>query len=300
MKRLEDLSEQDLSLDEITAVVDNSDLWLKFSENVDLAKHREPVSDEDLKLVMVIVMISVTLVSYSRPSAIANCTVDEYRNAVTCEGSTIIKVHSHKTGSKGSAKLTIDEHLTDRLRLYFTYIRPLLIDQGHDIPNLFILPGSKKIDNFSNLHSFLKKHLAIDIPSATKARKIGATCAARSLDYQTNSLVTKQMSHDPDVSRRYYEALQGPSDAAFAFQQMEALRKGESTSRVQYAPVLSQESSQSTPKPTTPAPSSRWTPRDTVFIQEKFARYIKNGKTPNARTWDWASLQSKSKTKSGH
>lgn len=233
---------------------------------------------------MGIVMVSVKLKSFSRPGAIANCTVDEYHRSVICEGSTVIKVYDHKTGKQGTAKITIDEQLMDRLRLYFRHIRPLLVEQGHDIPNLFILPGSQKICKFSNLETFLKRHLMVDIPSSTKARKIGATCAARALDYQTNTLVTKQMSHNPDVSRRYYEAVHGSSDAAFAFQQMEALRKGEPTSRMR---VTSLEcASMSKPYTShdvddTTVPSNRWPLKDTAFIKSKFAKRLQELKTPS-------------------
>ena len=163
-------------------------------------------------------MVSVKLKSFSRPGTIVNCTIDEYHRVKNCNGSTVIKVYEHKTGCQGTAKITVDEQLMDRLRLYFRYIRPLLAEPGHDTKYLFILPGSQKIKKFSNIENFLKRHLDVDIPTSTKARKIGATCAARSLDHQTNILVTKQMSHQPDVSSKYYEAVHGSRDAAHAFQ----------------------------------------------------------------------------------
>ncbi len=271
VRRLEEISEQDLTLDDITAVVDNDRMWLKFSEIVDKAKKGSDIPDEDLKVAMGIVMINVKLKSFSRPSAIANCTVDEYQRATRCDGSTVIKVYNHKTGHRGTAKITIDDQLTERLRLYFKYIRPLLVDPGHDINLLFILPGSQKIYKFSNLENFLQKRFTISIPNSTTARKIGATCAARSLDYQTNTLVTKQMSHNPEVSRVFYEAVRGPADAAFAFQQMESLRKGEVTSHMRSYPSQPEDTSNF---------SSRWTQSDTTFVKKKFRENIESGQTP--------------------
>ena len=56
VRRLEETSEQDLSLEEITAVVDNPKIWLKFSNIVSKAKHNDNIPDDDLKLAMGIVM----------------------------------------------------------------------------------------------------------------------------------------------------------------------------------------------------------------------------------------------------
>ncbi len=167
--------------------------------------------------------------------------------------------------------------MKERLRLYFQHVRPGLVEQGHDINNLFILPGSQKITNFSNLRNFLKKKLKVDIPCSTKSRKIGATCAAKGLDYQTNTLVTKQMSHGPEVSSKFYEAVHGSKDAAFAYRQMEALREREFASSTR-----SPQSTASTSKPSTSdVASNRWTAKDTAFIESKFARTIKKRITPH-------------------
>ena len=285
VQRLERASEMDLSLEEITAVVDNQDMWLKYIQVVDRARKDEHVPDEDLKLAMGIVMIAVKLKSYSRPSTVANCTVNEYRNATICEGSTVIKVYKHKTGKQGTAKVTVDSQLAERLGLYYRYIRPKLVDPGNPCDYLFILPGSQKVNKMSNLEKFLQKRLQVEaIPTSTRARKIGATCAARALDYQTNTLVTKQMSHQPEVSRRYYEAIHGPRDAAFAFQQMEALRKQQSASttisppHTPFTPLMITAPPVSLPTESTP--TCRWTSRDAEFVRKRFEKNIASRQTP--------------------
>ena len=144
MRRLEETSKQDLSLDEITTVVDNPRLWLQFTKIVDRAKHGEAVPDNDLKVAMGIVLICIKLKSFSCPGAIASCTVGEYHRATSCKGSHVIKLYEHKTGQQGTAKITIDDQLMGRLQLYFKYIQPLLAEPGHDIDHLFILPRLPK------------------------------------------------------------------------------------------------------------------------------------------------------------
>ena len=92
----------------------------------------------------------------------------------------------------------------------------------------------------------------------------GATCSAKELDYQTHHLVTQQMSHQADVSRKYYEAVHGKRDAAFAFQKLEGLRTGSKAGTSETGGLASQ----------------RWSTLDTAFVKKKFAACIKNARTP--------------------
>ena len=267
-RRMEEASEMDMSLQAITEVVDNPEMWARFSDTVTRIKNGDVVSENDLKLAMGSVMLAVKLKSFQRPGAVINCTVNEYRNAIKSGDTTIIKVYNHKTQKQGPAKLTMDSNLEKRLRLYFKHIRPLLAEAGNDIENLFILPGSQRVNKFGNLESFISRTLKISVPTSTKARKMGATCSARSLDYQTHSLVTKQMSHQADVSRKYYEAVHGAKDTAFAFQAMEHLRAAGSGSPSK----LNLEDQN--------AESKWWSPADAQLIETHFSTFIKRGKTP--------------------
>ena len=264
IKRMEETSEMNMNLEEITAVVDNPRMWTKFSDVVSRAKHRENVAESELKLAMGIVMLTVKLKSFQRPGAVTNCTIREYRNAEKCGDTTVINVYNHKTGNQGAAKLTMDAKLSSRLLLYFKYIRPLLMEPGEDIDNLFILPGSQKVGKFGNLEASISRFLNVQVPSSTKARKIGATCSAKALDYQTHHLVTQQMSHQADVSRKYYEAVHGKRDAAFAFQKLEGLRTGSKAGTSETGGLASQ----------------RWSTLDTAFVKKKFAACIKKARTP--------------------
>ncbi len=173
-----------------------------------------------------------TLTPY-RPGAVCNATIDEFKNAHHTErGITVIKVHKHKTGKFGTAKLTMDAKLSSQLNEYVLWIRPLAVGGGEDPGTLFVLPGSKPILKWSNLESMLQEQFGTKIPTSTLARKIGTTCATRQIngDTGTMSLITSQMSHQAAVSRKHYACVAGTEDAATAFQALEKLRGVESSS----------------------------------------------------------------------
>ena len=154
----------------------------------------------------------------------------EYSESVVTGGVTVIKVKEHKTGKFGTAKLTLDAKLANRLHRYVHTLRPLEVGDGVDPGTLFVLPGSKAITKWSNLEAFLKSKLGIDIPTSTWARKIGTTCAARTLDVTATSIIATQMSHQAGVAKKHYTLTAGAADAARAFKIMEELRTGEAGS----------------------------------------------------------------------
>ena len=110
---------------------------------------------------------------------------------------------------------------------------------GHDINKLFILPGlaeyrvhhfdlipfycrSKAIYKIGVLSNLIERKFNVKLPSATRARKLGATCAARHLGARENSLISSQMSHNPQVHAQFYAAVRGRSEAAEAALAFEA------------------------------------------------------------------------------
>ena len=275
IQRIERASEMNFNLQQVTKVVEHPEMWGRYHKTIRKLKRNKEVSETELKFSLAAIMVTTMLKSCQRPGAVVNCTVAEYENATTTSnGTTVVKVFNHKTGQQGTAKLTFDSQSYQRLKAYYKYIRPRLAQPGRDIDLLFILPGSAKVLKFSNMVAVLKRTLKIEIPSATLARKIGATCAAKSLDYQTNQLVTRQMSHQPEVSARYYEAVHGIEDSAKAFECMESLR-----SKEKHSQSCSGEPSTSGTSPTKPT-SSRWSTYDTSLVERKFHKYIRSGKTP--------------------
>ena len=284
VQRLEKTSDMELTLESITSVVDCEELWVSFSNTIDRIKRREEVTNTDLKLAMSCVMLCVKLKSMQKPGAVCNCTIEEYRAVRFTNGAYVIKVKEHKTSQLGTAKLTMDPVLMNRLRFYFKYIRPCLAEPGKDSDRLFILPGSVPITKFSNIESFVKR---LNIPTSTMARKIATTCAARSLGESANTLITAQMSHQPAVSNRHYRAIRGSQDAATAFMAIEKLRtSGDAAERPRHtaagtfrhtaAPSAAVGNSCQALEPAQQESSRTWSASDTNFVKKK----IKKRETP--------------------
>lgn len=74
-----ELSDSKLSLDDVTAVVDNKEMWARFDAVVRRVRSgEEEVPGKDLKCAMAAVYMGLLYTNYSRPGAISNCTVDNY------------------------------------------------------------------------------------------------------------------------------------------------------------------------------------------------------------------------------
>ncbi len=272
IQRLEKLSDQKLDIEEINRVLDNSEMWEKYNRIVRRVKKGREVTDDELKFAMASLLISVKLSSMQRPGAVTNCTMEEYSNAIVEQKVTIIKVMNHKTGALGSAKLTTSGMLTRRLHEYVDFVRPLLLaddyDDDNDAAPLFILKGSRAIHKIGNIETYLQDKLKIIIPSSTKARKIGATVAAKNLGYAENEWICDQMSHTMAVHSKNYKATKGLEEAAKAFQAMETLRQ---KNKHQASASTSASSLQSLHLP---QKSSKWTDTETSTINKLFKSYI--------------------------
>lgn len=85
-------------------------------------------------------------------------------------------MHDHKTDEKGPAKLVLDVELMLQARAYEKNVRPLLTVERGDIPQFFVLPGSRPIVKLSNVRRVLSKVLGYKLPDV---RKMGATAVAR-------------------------------------------------------------------------------------------------------------------------
>lgn len=127
----------------------------------------------------------------------------------------VVAVHHHKTAtSSGPARLVMTSQDYRRMRKYLHRIRPHL--DREDVLDNFLTSGPKPIANQPALLKLLKNY-NIDLPTATKLRKIGATTAARTLSHSKMALVAKQMGHSLSTSWRYYQAMASNRDALKAF-----------------------------------------------------------------------------------
>lgn len=264
INRLEGLAELDYSLNDINKLIENKNMWSKYNMVVKMCKKGLPTSYNDLKFCVAVITVTMIYKSWARQGAVINCTISEYKK-ITYESEDnvyIIQVKDHKTGVQGSANLMFEEVFKGHLDNYYQYIRPRLICKGKDIPNLFILKGSKKINRIVYLIKYLEDKLNISLPSPTMVRKVGATAAAKQLDNPTNTLIAKQLAHDPRVSAAYYRAVGGKKNAAKAFTSMEGLRQKEMEMTVNSA------SSKSKYK--------KWLKEDTDLLTDKMSTYIYN------------------------
>lgn len=113
-----------------------------------------------------------------------------------------------------------------------------MVKPGCDIDRLFIFPGS----THGNIVKILERRLALKFPTPTLVRKIGSTSAARNLSHAESTVLLRQMSHDPTVSVKHYQAISGMNDARAALRTMEELREKEvdakmSKSKVNTKPI---------------------------------------------------------------
>lgn len=272
-KKLDKLSDMNLSLEQVTEVVENEMMWKKFEEVTRMAERKEEVSGKDLKFAMGAVYLTLQFTNYSRPGAISNCTVDNYLERETVDGKQVIAVAEHKTGEKGTAKLVMDSVLAERIHRYFALIRPLLVSPGHDINRLFILSGSKPVERAGNLMSFLEGILKITIPSPTLVRKIGCTAVAKSCSEAEHRIVSRQMCHDPLVGAKYYEAVRGKKDAVEAVNLLQDLRK-------KSTPTAATPQSESSEEETF-VPPKRWTLAETQLVGRHFKSNVEQRTTPS-------------------
>ncbi len=147
--QMEALSSMPLSLDEVTAVVDNPEMWAYYDCTVNNCKRDKPVSSSDLAISTAALLALLTFKNWQRAGAAAHLTLQEYHQASRVQvGGTdllVLKVKHHKTGVKeGSAKLTLAPEDAKRLDRYYRHIRPLL-DPAVTHQEFLLLPGGKPV-----------------------------------------------------------------------------------------------------------------------------------------------------------
>ncbi len=229
--QIEALSSTPLSLEEVTAVVECADMWADFDCTVEGVKRGRTPTEKQLRLCSSALLALITFKNWQRAGVAANMTCQEYLAAtpVTVAGGrvlTVIKVKEHKTGIRGSAKVTLAPGDARRLRKYYTHIRPLL-DRSGSNTKMLLQPRGKSITKVNQMLQLLSKEYGLAVPTPTMVRKIGATVSARSVDSAASlSGIANLMAHTPATSSQFYRANRGPHDAAATFQVLEELRVG--------------------------------------------------------------------------
>ena len=154
------------------------------------------------------------------------------------------------------------------------YIRNL--QNTSDSPLLFLLSGGRPISKLSSRLKSVGLRYNLDLPNASRVRKIGATSVALNLDDKEARLVTRQMSHSVATNAAYYQAIVGEQHAADAYRSMAELREGKGT-QLSHTPKTPQDS---------PSPSPRrrlFTESETALVRTYFEQHLQRRSTPTIR-----------------
>lgn len=223
--RLERESNELPPLDTLNEFLESAKMRETFEAVIQKAEKGKEVSMEELRFAMGAVCIPAMMESSKRPSVMINCTQAEFERGRMTNGVYVVNVAEHKTTHTGGpAKLMFEDQVYRRALKYRDLIRPLCTVEKGDIPNFFVVPGSKPIDKVSNVTRVLEKKLEVTIPSATTVRKMGSTAVARTCSEKTMNIVARHMNHDPSTSRKHYQATVSDSDAARVYNTIRKLR----------------------------------------------------------------------------
>ena len=192
-------------------------------------KAATPVLQPDLRQLTVWLAGCLMHSNAQRPGAIINATIDEYNRAtvevIGREPYKTIVVVSHKTSTTGSARLTMDRHLSQMMECYTGHIRQLL--EGSSSNFLFPNREGKRLDHLSRHVSNLAKKLGFNLPkTATETRHSAATAAAE-CSQQERASVAAAMSHSQRTQDLYYTLTKGRKHAVEGYRIMEGLRQSE-------------------------------------------------------------------------
>lgn len=226
VERMEKLSATPMTFDDANELLESEELWQHYLDCVEKVEEGEELSRESLKDCAAIIAAMLLFKSWQRPGAVINATLPEYHASKVVQGITVIRVKEHKTGVTGSAKLMLTGTDSSRLKAYVCLIRPQCDPNGLS-EKLLVFPGAKCIKNLNYKLQTLGRKYGLNVPTATKMRKIGATSVALNVTGPKSTLVTRQLSHSIETDARFYQALESDQHAVAAFTTMETLRRGQ-------------------------------------------------------------------------
>ena len=122
-ERLEEFCSNPHSLSEVTEVIECQPMWQRYTEVANDIRQGKEVSPNSANCCMVAVAALLLYPSWQRPSAVENCTLEEFharKLRMHSDGSqvTVICVKKHKTAEGGSAKLTASKDNLDKVLVY--------------------------------------------------------------------------------------------------------------------------------------------------------------------------------------
>ena len=134
-----------------------------------------------------------------------------------------------------------------------------------------MLSGGRPINKLSSRLKAVGRQYGLDLPNASRVRKIGATSVALNLDEKEARLVTRQMSHSVATNAAYYQPIVGEQHAANAYKSMADLREGKREENRSYREVCT-------------SPRRRlFTKAESELVRSFFARHVELRSTPTIR-----------------
>ncbi len=111
--QMEALSNTPLSLEDISAVVDNVDIWVHFDRTAQDCKRGKVVSNHDLTLTTAALAALLTFKNWQRPGAAANLKVSEVNQAtqVDVQGQQLLVIKVKNTRRESTAPQSSHWHL---------------------------------------------------------------------------------------------------------------------------------------------------------------------------------------------
>ena len=235
-------AEESLSVEEIEMAVRCPRIWQHYRKTVMSVLQCHDVMPRDLELAIGAVMYLVMATSTSRPGACANFTIDEYNAGRTTEqGCLVCSVKEHKTGSMGSAKLTVGKEDIKALKDYVDYLRPKLL-ATRDSDLVFVRFEGKPVSRPRQLQEVMSRAFDVKLPSSVQIRKAIATEASRRMTAGDRRAVLGRMSHSEATHLLYHENLTSDGDAVRAHRLIKDLATS-STLETQPQPSSSSRSS---------------------------------------------------------
>ena len=271
--RLEERSEARLTAGEVDEAVEGKAMWSHYRKVVRGVEGHGLVTPKQLELTMGAVMYMVMARSTSRPGAVANFTLGELgRGKVQQNGCTVYSVKDHKTGTMGTAQLTLDGKDATTLRQYVTVIRPELLG-SNDSDLVFVRPGGRPIVKPRALQEALSKAFGVALPSATQIRMAIASEASETLGAADRRAVSRRMAHSSITHERYYEANVGASNAARAHELVKQMGRKRDASPPVTPPSLD-------PSPTKKAKRHKFPEGLQQAIEIEFGQEIQSNTAP--------------------
>lgn len=260
--KLEEKSEEPVDFGDIDSFVKCHALHQLASKLARDARDGLQVNRKDLRSVTVWLAGCIMHTNHQRPGAVCNATIGEYSRATEIEkGRTTyltFRVQNHKTATTGSAKISVPGILTRVLKLYVTYLRPLLPES--DL--LFPSNCGKPMDHLSRHVTALGNKYQLKLPSSTESRHTAATVVTKKGSEGDRAAVATLMSHSEQTQQRYYSLTKSREQAVKGFEIMKELREAE----------VSTSTRAGSRKP--------FTTEESEVISLFFQSYIENGDVP--------------------